>query len=228
MGNKKRFFNLLLLSTFAFKLFKFYNHKTTKIQPKSKNYEQVQELPEQKTFEKVENLFTDFPSYLDLENDFQVKPTENSAPDKCTVNNPDCFDSSKCQDFKIFIYKEGLYSIDENLPWRKLSLYERILLLITESDFYTTDPEKACIFIPPYDTLVRDRLDIDYVKNVNTRLWKLPYWNGGKNHVIFNLYAGTWPDYLEDLRLDAGKSLKKLFYSSKSKTSLAIWISLNF
>jgi hypothetical protein len=39
----------------------------------------------------------------------------------------------------------------------------------------------------------------DYVRNMQRRVESLPTWHGGVNHLIFNLYSGTWPDYTEDL-----------------------------
>ena len=38
-------------------------------------------------------------------------------------------------------------------------------------------------------------------------------WNDGKNFLIFNLYSGTWPEYLEELYFDTGKAmLAKVMY----------------
>ena len=39
----------------------------------------------------------------------------------------------------------------------------------------------------------------DFVRNMQSRVESLPTWQGGQNHIIFNLYSGTWPDYTEDL-----------------------------
>ena len=42
---------------------------------------------------------------------------------------------------------------------------------------------------------------------VMSRLERLPTWRGGQNHLVFNLYSGTWPDYAEDLSFDIGKAI---------------------
>ena len=49
------------------------------------------------------------------------------------------------------------------------------------------------------DTLDRDIGSTDFVKNMQQKVNALPTWNNGRNHIIFNLYSGTWPDYNEDL-----------------------------
>ena len=48
----------------------------------------------------------------------------------------------------------------------------------------------------------------DYVRNLDAKISRLEHWNGGQNHVIFNLYAGTYKYYNEtDLGFDPGKAI---------------------
>lgn len=51
----------------------------------------------------------------------------------------------------------------------------------------------ACLLLPSYDTLDRDPLSADYQKHLPQFL---PI-DDGLNHIVFNLYSGSWPNYLE-------------------------------
>jgi glucuronyl/N-acetylglucosaminyl transferase EXT1 len=106
----------------------------------------------------------------------------------CTMET--CFDFTKCYDnFLVYVYPpEPVNSLGATPPVS--ANYQKILTAITESRYYTTDPEKACLFVLAIDTLDRDSLSEDLVRNVPQRLQRLPHWNNGKNHVIFNLYSG--------------------------------------
>lgn len=122
-----------------------------------------------------------------------------------------CFDYSKCNDanhrFLVYVYPPDTINALGNTPPISLN-YQKILSAITESRYYTSDPERACLFVLGIDTLDRDSLSEDYVRNVPARLQRLPYWNNGRNHVLFNLYSGTWPDYAENsLGFDTGEAI---------------------
>ena len=80
------------------------------------------------------------------------------------------------------------------------------------------------------DSIDRDPLSKErYVKNFAGRLAQIPTWNNGENHLVFNLYSGTWPDYLEDLGFDLGHamlakaSISYQKYRSGFDVSLPLW-----
>uniref|UniRef100_A0A8C6KTG4 Exostosin glycosyltransferase 1 n=1 Tax=Nothobranchius furzeri TaxID=105023 RepID=A0A8C6KTG4_NOTFU len=113
-----------------------------------------------------------------------------------------CFDFSLCErnGYKVYLYPQ--------LKGEKLSeSYQNILASIEGSRFYTPDPGQACLFVLSLDTLDRDQLSPYYVHNLKAKIQGLPLWNEGKNHIIFNLYSGTWPDYTEDLGFDIGLAM---------------------
>uniref|UniRef100_A0A665TU53 Exostosin-1a-like n=1 Tax=Echeneis naucrates TaxID=173247 RepID=A0A665TU53_ECHNA len=113
-----------------------------------------------------------------------------------------CFDFSLCErnGFKVYIYPQQ--------KGEKMSeSYQNILSSIEGSRFYTLNPAQACLFVLSLDTLDRDQLSPQYVHNLRAKVQSLPLWNGGKNHIIFNLYSGTWPDYTEDLGFDIGLAM---------------------
>ncbi|KAM6903599.1 exostosin-1b isoform 1-T2 [Lycodopsis pacificus] len=119
---------------------------------------------------------------------------------RCRMDS--CFDFSPCQKngFKVYVYplQKGEKISDS---------YQNILSAIEGSGFYTSDPGQACLFILSLDTLDRDQLSPQYVHNLKTKVQNLPLWNDGRNHLIFNLYSGTWPDYTEDLGFDIGQAM---------------------
>uniref|UniRef100_A0A182NVB9 Glycosyl transferase 64 domain-containing protein n=1 Tax=Anopheles dirus TaxID=7168 RepID=A0A182NVB9_9DIPT len=120
-----------------------------------------------------------------------------------------CFDFSRCSDTNFYVYvypPEPLNSLGAPPPISQN--YQKIISAIQESRYYTTDPEQACLFVLGIDTLDRDSLSEDFVRNVPSRLQRLPHWNNGRNHIIFNLYSGTWPDYNENgLGFDPGQAI---------------------
>lgn len=117
----------------------------------------------------------------------------------CTMLS--CFDFTKCAgEFRIYVYPLGnKVKISPN--------YANILKSITRSRYYTEHPKEACLFVPSLDTLDRDILSKDYQKLLMQKLKALPYWNNGENHLIFNLYSGSHPDYKDTLNFDTGKAI---------------------
>lgn len=146
-----------------------------------------------------------------------ISVPESSDPAKSFLNHQKkpcrmdtCFDYSKCNaadhGFLVYVYPLDTINAFGNTPISRT--YKSILTIITESRYYTADPERACLFVLGIDTLDRDPLSKDYVRNVSARLARLAHWNNGRNHIIFNLYSGTWPDYAENsLGFDTGEAI---------------------
>lgn len=124
---------------------------------------------------------------------------ENNGYRSCRMET--CFDFTKCQDgFKVYVYP--------NTQDQMSSRYSEILTALRQSRYATNDPLEACLFVPSIDTLDRDKLSVEYIQNLDSKIQNLEYWNGGLNHIIFNLYPGTWPDYDEThLNFNPGKAI---------------------
>ncbi|KAI6195483.1 hypothetical protein M3Y96_01236200 [Aphelenchoides besseyi] len=101
---------------------------------------------------------------------------------KCSMST--CFNYTKClwKPFRVYVYPTAI-----DLPMS--SVYEKILRAIRDSFYYTEKPEEACLFVLSLDTADRDWR--------SARIQSLPsdLWNNGRNHLIFNLYYGTYPNY---------------------------------
>ena len=124
-----------------------------------------------------------------------IEVTDANQP--CTMQA--CFDASRCKTFRVYVYP--------NVEGQKVSLlYAKVLRVIRNSQYYTSDPTEACLFVPSLDTFDRDKASPDFVSNLPD-LRKLHYWNNGVNHLILNQYSGTWPKYHEELDLHLGKAI---------------------
>lgn len=151
------------------------------------------------------NIKSEIYQFRDFHNDIintadevTQKNTEYSA--KC-FNLKNCFNYNRCVN-GFYVY---VYSIKEK---EILSpMYIKILEAIKSSIYFTTDPKVACIFVLSLDTLDRDPLSKQHLKGLQRKIENLEYWNNGENHVIFNFFSGTWPNYLETLSLNIGKAI---------------------
>ncbi|CAH0695175.1 unnamed protein product [Spodoptera exigua] len=134
---------------------------------------------------------SELPSFASLEelSELPTQPYRKLTTEAIPCRMETCFDFSKCgKDPKIYVYpSDGPVSAS----------YRKVLSVIRESRYATRDPNEACLFVPAIDTLDADPLSPEHASDVASRLTHLPYWNNGRNHLVFNLYAGTWPDYAE-------------------------------
>lgn len=129
----------------------------------------------------------------------RIRRSTNHGLDHSQCRMDSCFDYSKCKNgFKVYIYPR-----EEKISHS----YNKIITSIQESRFYTTDPKEACLFVLALDTLDRDVLSSDIVNDIEAKIAKLPYWNNGLNHLIFNLYSGTWPDYVLNVDFNLGQAM---------------------
>lgn len=149
-------------------------------------------------------------SYLDADDfkydeDLSLSPRQRREDRVTSFSNrrcrmETCFDFAHCRkDFKVYVYP-----IEDKIS----AAYQKLLTTIQESRYYTNDPSQACLFVLSIDTLDRDILSPDYDSKIVSKFQKLgKLWNNGRNHVLFNLYSGTWPKYAEDLGFDIGQAI---------------------
>lgn len=139
-----------------------------------------------------------------------------------------CFDSSRCdKDFRVFVYPISELENNGLMTTARSILFQKMLDIIVESRYYTDEYTKACVFVVAIDTLDRDPLSPDYVRNIPVKIQRLKHWNGGRNHIIFNLYSGSWPDYNEDdLGFYTGDAI--LAKASMSVTNMRLGFDISF
>ena len=126
---------------------------------------------------------------------------------KCTMAT--CFNVTRCIDsFKIYVYpfeeeRRGGRGVKPAVS----SNHKKMMRVLRDSPYYTNDPNTACLLVLNIDTLDRDPLSNDYVKRLPEKLKALRTWNNGRNHIIFNMYSGSFPDYSDLLDFDHGEAI---------------------
>ncbi|XP_065224418.1 exostosin-2 [Planococcus citri] len=144
----------------------------------------------------------------------------------CNLYN--CFDIYKCgkngeQQIHIYVYPLKQYLNSEGRPiiHRLSREFYSIVESVSRSKYYTSDPNQACVFLPPFDTLAQDNF---LVRETSQALnHSLPYWNNGENHIIFNMLPDKHSSVVElgtGKAMIAGAGFDSWTYRSKFDISL--------
>lgn len=135
------------------------------------------------------------------------KPTPQNS--KCTYHS--CVDVFHCgyndrTRISVYVYPVVEY-IDENGSQASPVLsreFNEVLETISDSPYYTNNPETACLFAPSFDVLNQNNVR---TKALGKLYSLLQWWNDGANHLIFNMLPGELPDYKTTLEVDTGKAM---------------------
>ncbi|MGH0148460.1 UNVERIFIED_CONTAM: hypothetical protein FKN15_018236 [Acipenser sinensis] len=123
-----------------------------------------------------------------------------------------CFDVYRCgynpkNRIKVYIYPLRRYVDELGAPISSTGLsreYNELLSAISDSEFYTDDVSRACLFIPSIDVLNQNSLRI---RETAQALAQLHRWERGMNHLLFNMLPGGPPDYNTALDVPRDRAL---------------------
>lgn len=140
-----------------------------------------------------------------------------------------CFDVFKCgNQLSVYIYPIKRYIDDKGVPISVpfSSEYTEIIETIKNSPYYVSDPKKACVFVPSIDLLNQNNVRL---KETSQVLSSLPYWNSGLNHLLFNMFPGSVPEYNAVLEVNshsamiAGASFSTWTYRKSHDISIPVF-----
>ncbi|KAF3832697.1 hypothetical protein F7725_026362 [Dissostichus mawsoni] len=141
-------------------------------------------------------------------------PFSNPIPERgdLTCRMHTCFDVYRCgynpkNRIKVYIYPLQKFVDELGVPISSTGLsreYNDLLSAISDSDFYTDDVTRACLFIPSVDVLNQNSLRI---RETAQALAMLPRWDKGMNHLLFNMLPGGPPDYNTALDVPRDRAL---------------------
>lgn len=186
----RKFFCILLILSIVIVLFLPFTNFTS---DSSRIYEKIQ-LRNLKNLEEVKvNYDTSF-----------------LAPKNSLCTYWSCFNIYRCghtghDRIAVYVYPPKKYVDGDGVPASELTKeYLTMLVAVVNSKYYTANPEEACIFIPFIDTLNQERIRTNITSKA---LHLLPYWKNGENHLIFNMIAGSSPDFSPVIELDLGNAM---------------------
>ncbi|XP_028333181.1 exostosin-2 isoform X3 [Physeter macrocephalus] len=140
-------------------------------------------------------------------------PADSPVPERgdlsCRMHT--CFDVYRCgfnpkNKIKVYIYSLKKYVDDAGVPVSSTisQEYNELLTAVSDSDYYTEDITRACLFIPSIDLLNQNALR---VKETAQALAQLSRWDRGTNHLLFNMLPGGPPDYNTALDVPRDRAL---------------------
>ncbi|XP_030875200.1 exostosin-2 [Leptonychotes weddellii] len=140
-------------------------------------------------------------------------PADSPSPERgdlsCRMHT--CFDVYRCgfnpkNKIKVYIYSLKKYVDDAGVPVSNTISreYNELLTAISDSDYYTDDITRACLFVPSIDVLNQNTLRI---KETAQALGQLSRWDRGTNHLLFNMLPGGPPDYNTALDVPRDRAL---------------------
>ena len=110
----------------------------------------------------------------------------------CHFFSPECFNVYRCGSvpgqLKVYIYPPQSYVREDGESVLEMSEeFYQMLSAVYHSDYYTADPRAACLLMPSLDLLNVQQADLGLVAAI---LSSLPHWEGGRNHLLFNIFNG--------------------------------------
>ena len=131
-----------------------------------------------------------------------------------------CFDVYKCDTLtsdriKVYVYPIRRYvdSAGTLINDRMSREMREVLSAVTGSEYHTSDPRHACLFLPSLDLLSQSYVKLEESSRI---LSSLTHWNDsrrglndrpGSNHLIFGMIPGSYPSYNRRLDLDLADAL---------------------
>ena len=109
----------------------------------------------------------------------------------CHFYSQDCWDVYRCGcegQLKVYIYPPLSYITEDGSPVLETSQeWQEMLSAVHSSHYFTPDPGEACLLLPSVDLL---HVKPGQRKLIASVLQSLPHWNGGRNHLLFNIING--------------------------------------